>query len=56
MKEPISIYRKHMRPPQYQQLAFEKDLRTCGDGTFHMFHDFTRKCNTQKILSGLLNR
>ena len=40
MKERISIYRKHIRQPQYEQLAVEEHLRTCGDGKFNLFHFF----------------
>ena len=29
-----------MRQLQYQQLANEEHLRTCGDGKFHMFSFF----------------
>ena len=36
----INIYRQHIRHPQYQQLAVEEHLRTCGDGKFHMFSFF----------------
>ena len=37
VKERISIYRQHIRQPQYQQLTVEEDLSTFGDGKFHMF-------------------
>ena len=37
VKERINICRQHIRQPQYQQLAVEEHLRTCGDGMFHMF-------------------
>ena len=40
VKERINIYRKHIRQPQYQQLAVEEHLSTCGDGKFHMFPFF----------------
>ena len=40
VKERINIYRQHIRHPQYQQLAVEEHLRTCGDGKFHMFSFF----------------
>ena len=40
MKERINIDRQHIRQPQYQQLAVEEHLRTCGDGKFHMFPFF----------------
>ena len=36
VKERINIYRQHLRQPQYQQLAVEEHLRTCGDGKFHV--------------------
>ena len=35
-----NIYREHIKQPQYQQLAIEKHLRTCGDQKFHMFPFF----------------
>ena len=38
--EKINIYRQHIRQPQYQQLAVEEDIRTCGDGQFHVFPFF----------------
>ena len=37
VKERTNIYRQHIRQPQYQQLAVQKYLRTCGDGKFHIF-------------------
>ena len=40
LKERIYIYRQHIRQPQYQQLAVEEHLRTCGDRKFHMFPFF----------------
>ena len=40
VKERVNIYRQHIRQPQYQQLAVEEHLRTCGDGKFHMFPFF----------------
>ena len=40
MIERINIYRQHTRQPQYQQLAAEEHLCTCGDGKFHMFSFF----------------
>ena len=35
VKERINIYIQHIRQRQYQQLAVEEHLRTCGDGKFH---------------------
>ena len=32
VKERINIYRQHIRQLQYQQLAVEEYLRTCGEG------------------------
>ena len=32
-----NICRQHLRQPQYQELAIEEHLRTCGDGRFHIF-------------------
>ena len=40
VKERINIYRQHIRQPQYQQLAVEEHLRTCGYGKFHSFPFF----------------
>ena len=37
VKERINIYGQHIRQPQYQQMAVEEHLRTCGDRKFHMF-------------------
>ena len=47
VKEQIKIYRQHIRQPQYQQLAVEKHLRTCGDGKICMlpFSGFFKKIN-----------
>ena len=39
-ESPKNIYRQHIKQPQYQQLAIEKYLRTCGDQKFHMFPFF----------------
>ena len=36
----ININRQHIRPPQYQQLAVEDDVRTCEDGMFYMCLSF----------------
>ena len=45
VKERINIYRQHIRQPQYQQLAVEGYLRTCGDRKFHVsfLQDSSRK-------------
>ena len=40
VKEQINIYRQHIRQLQYQQLAVEEHLHTCGDKEFHMFPFF----------------
>ena len=40
VREWMSIYRQHIRQSQYQQLAVEEHLHTCGDGKFHMFPFF----------------
>ena len=40
MKEQINIYRQHIWQPQYQQLAVEEHVGTCGNGKFHMFPFF----------------
>ena len=40
VKEQINIYSQHIRQPQFQQLAVEEHLRTCGDRKFHMFPFF----------------
>ena len=44
-KEQINIYWQHIRQLQYQQLAVEEHLPTCGDGKFHafFFQDSSRK-------------
>ena len=34
VKERTNIYRQHIRQPQYQQMAFEENLRTDGDEKF----------------------
>ena len=36
-KRRINIYRQHIIQLQYQQLAVEEHLRTCGGRKFHMF-------------------
>ena len=51
MKERIRICKQHIRQQQYQQLAVEEHLRTCGDGKFHMFH-FFKILQTNKPLRG----
>ena len=50
MKERINIYRQHIRQPQYQQLAVEEHLRTCGDGKFHIFPFFKIIKKNNKLL------
>ena len=40
VKERIGTHKQHIRQRQYQQLALEEHLRTCGDGKFHMFPFF----------------
>ena len=40
VKQRISINRQHTRQSQYQQLAVEDYLYTCGEGMFHMFSFF----------------
>ena len=40
MQKRINIYGQHIAQPQYQQLAVEEHLCTCGDGKFHMFSFF----------------
>ena len=40
VKAHISIYRQHIRQFQYQHLAVEEYLRTCGHGKFHMLPFF----------------
>ena len=41
VKQRVSIYRQHVRQLQYQQLAVEEHLCTCGDGKFYLFPFFT---------------
>ena len=36
-KQQISVYRKHIRQQQYQQMAIEEHLHTCGDESFISF-------------------
>ena len=45
VKRQINIYRQHIRQLQYQQLAVEEHLRTCGDRKFHVSfsQDYSRK-------------
>ena len=45
VKEQLNIYKQHIRQPQYQQLAVEEHLRTCGDRKFHVSfsQDYSRK-------------
>ena len=40
VNERLNFYRQQIRQLQYQQLAVEEHLRTCGDGKFHMFPFF----------------
>ena len=37
VKERISVYRQHIRQPQYQQIKVEEHLRFCSSGEFQMF-------------------
>ena len=49
VKEQIIIYRQHIRQPQYQQLAVEEHLSTCGEGKFYMF-PFLKNIQEKKSL------
>ena len=49
MKERIYIYRQHIKQSQYQQLAVEEHLRSCGDGKFHIF-PFSKIIRENKLL------
>ena len=49
VKEQRSIYRQHIRKPQYHQLEVEEHLRTCGDAKFHIFQ-FFKICQENKSL------
>ena len=40
VKERINIYRQNIRQPQYQQLAVEEHLHTCGETESFMFPFF----------------
>ena len=37
VKERISVYRQHIRQPQYQQIKMEERLCFCSSGEFQMF-------------------
>ena len=37
VKERISVYRQHIRHPQYQQIKVEEHFRFCSSGEFQMF-------------------
>ena len=37
VKERISVYRQHIRQPQYEQIKVEEHLRFCSSGEFQMF-------------------
>ena len=37
VKERLNFYKQQIRQLQYQQLAAEEHLRTCGDGKFPFF-------------------
>ena len=49
MKERISIYRQHITQHQYQHVAVEEHLRTCGDRNFHVLL-FSRTFQENKSL------
>ena len=40
LKERLSIYRQHIRQPQYQMIKAEGHLRTCGKGIFNIMPFF----------------
>ena len=43
VKERISVYRQHIRHPQYQQIKVEQHLRFCSIAEFQMFPFFQIK-------------
>ena len=49
LKERISIYRQHIRQPEYEKIEFERHLRTFAKGIFKIFPFFKMKENN-KIL------
>ena len=49
LKERLSIYRQHIRQPEYKKIEVEKHLGTCGKRIFKIFPFFKMKENN-KIL------
>ena len=49
LKERLSIYRQHIRQPEYEKIKVERHLRTCAKGIFKIFPFFEMKENN-KIL------
>ena len=49
LKERLSIYRQHIRQPEYEKIEVERHLRTCAKGIFKIFPFFKMKENN-KIL------
>ena len=48
LKERLSIYRQHIRQPEYEKIEVERHLQTCAKGIFKVFPFFKMKEN--KIL------
>ena len=49
LKERLSIYRQHIRQPEYEKVEVERHLRTCANEIFKIFPFFKMKENN-KIL------
>ena len=43
LKERLSIYRQHIRQPEYEKIEVERHLRTCAKGIFKIFPFFKMK-------------
>ena len=49
LKERLSIYRQHIRQPEYEKIEVERHLQTCAKGIFKIFPFFKMK-ESNKIL------
>ena len=52
-KERISLYRQHIRQPQYQQIKVEEHLRLCSSGEFQIYQ-FLQMKQENKLLRKVL--
>ena len=50
LKERLSIYRQHIRQPEYEKIEVERHLRTCAKGIFKGYLHY-KMITPQNVLS-----